>query len=146
MRLLLLIVLLMNAVSGASAQSATLARPADSLALGSVSTDTVAALHKLFVAKRHVRTPVTLGTVGAFALAAELGDIFGQENYGGYGGNEVRIFQLTLLAIPVLSFELLYFGHYSRRNERRAIRQFEAHKLSPSIRRHLTPAYFHVVQ
>lgn len=138
-RLFLLLGLLWASVLGAAAQTTPLARPADSLV---ASTDTAAAIHRLFVARRHVRTAVVLGTGGGFLLAAALGNIFGKENYGSYGGDEVRIFNLTLLAIPVMGAELLVFGEYSRRHERLATEYWRAHRLSPTIKRNLKPQYF----
>jgi len=123
----------------AAAQTSPLASPPDSLAARS---DTAAALHRLFVAKRHIRTAVVLGTGGGFLLAGAVGNIFGQENYGSYGGDEVRIFNLAVLAVPVLGAELLVFGEYSRRHERLATEDLRAHRLSPHLKRILAPKYF----
>lgn len=133
--------LLMGSVA-ARAQALPPVQPQDSLALAPVQPDTVAAIHRFYVAKRHARTRVLLVTGGFFLAYAALGNIFGSENYGSYGGDEVRIFNATLLLIPVLSGELLFYGLYSRRHERVSIEDFKAHELRRSLREQLKPKYF----
>jgi hypothetical protein len=147
MRHLLLLALLLG-LGGpiATAQTrppARLASAADTLALSPpVPTDTATAIRRLYATRRQARTKILLLTGGGFLAAAGLGSIFGPEKYGSYGGNEVRIFNLALLAIPVLGVELIICGRYSHRNERFALQDLQAHKLSRSVKQDLDPKYF----
>lgn len=124
------------------AQSLGRPGPGDTLALPPVSTDTAAVIHAFYEAKRQARTRVVLGTGAGILLVGAVGNVFGQERYGSYDGNSIRVFNLSLVALPVLLGELFYYGRYSRRHERRASRDFQAHKLAASLRAELKPKYF----
>jgi len=144
----LLVLLLCLGWSSLAALAQAMRRPVagDTLALPPVSTDTAAVIHDFYKAKRQARTRVVLGTGGGILLIGLLGNVFGQERYGSYDGNSIRVFNLSLVALPVLLGELLYYGRYSRRHERLASRDFQAHKLSASIRAELKPKYFQVAK
>jgi len=143
MRLLLLLTLCWLNVVGALAQVAVpVAAPVPEVTTlqAPLATDTVAALHNLFKDKRRLRSRVVLGTL-AVAVAG-----FGlvSATAGGRNGFVVLgdLAALTLLGVPGVGIELLYYGQYSRRNERFAIEDFQAHKLPRRVRQRLEPEYF----
>jgi hypothetical protein len=143
MRILyLLLLLLLIGHTAARAQLLPPVQRQDSLVQTPINTDTAAAIHRFYVAKRHARTRVMLVTGGLFVAYVALGNIFGRENYGSYGGDEIRIFNATALAIPVFSGELLFYGMYSRRHERISTEDFKAHQLRSRLREQLKPKYF----
>jgi len=138
----LLLLLLLIGNTAAHAQVVPPVQRQDSLAQAPVNTDTVAAIHRFYVAKRHARTRVLLVTGGLFLTYVALGNLFGRERYGSYGGDEIRVFNATALAIPVFSGELLFYGMYSRRHERISTEDFKAHQLRPKLLEQLKPKYF----
>jgi hypothetical protein len=141
MRVLLLVLLLLSSVTARAQTALPVPRP-DSVAQAAVQTDTIAAIHRFYTAKRHARTRVLLVTGGFFLAYVAIGNIFGAERYGSYGGDEIRIFNATVLLVPVLSGELLFYGLYSRRHERASIEDFQAHELRRNLRNQLKPKYF----
>ena len=135
--ILLLCALLLGSRTPARAQAAALPATyrADSLA---AATDTAAALHRLFAAKRRLRTVLVGGTVVAYLVAVNTGG-----NYGTYNGEFVRTILYTPPALAVVLGEVLFYGRYSRYRETRALSEWEQHRLAPETRRHLRPRYFH---
>ena len=140
----LLAVLLLLASSFARAQdSLSRARPAvaDTARLQPTAADTAAAIHRLFVAARSLRTitvggPLLVSGVVIGVLPANDTPVTSSYNQLGAGA-------LGVATAPSAPGELLYFGHhYSRRHERRALANWQAHHLAPELRLQLAPTYF----
>lgn len=119
-------------------QPAVASPAAAPLAASAEATDTAAAIHRLFAAKRRVRTAVVAGTGLVYVLAV----VSGPSKYGSYDGQAVRIFNYSPLLLGALIGEFAYYGRYSRRHERRALDDWQAQRLSPEVRRRLAPRYF----
>ena len=101
--------------------------------------DTVAALHRLFADKRSMRTKVVLATLGVDALLA--GITVASGGNGAYSG--IVALAYVVLVIPIVVPELLFYGQYTRRQERLATQDFQVHRrLKPDLKRKLTARYF----
>ena len=133
-------------------------RPPDSLATAGVAApapDTLAAIHRLFAAKRKALRYVIGGTalaagVGALiALAAPTdppvhsGGGFGILT-GGYSAddNALAAIVICVVSVPVMLTEVLFCGGWGRRSERRTVVYFYAHQLPPYMKRKLKLKYF----
>lgn len=147
MRILLLLLLCLGLGRGAAgAQGLPTAPPMEAVAPPVFHTDTATAIHNYYRDKRRLRSHVFLATVGGGVLITLLGNAIGPDKYGGYDGASIRFVNLVLVGIPVIGGELLYFGQYSRRNERLDSKDFLVHKLPKSTRERLKPKYFQVAQ
>jgi hypothetical protein len=140
---LLVVVLLAFTPSWLYAQQpqpvATLASPtAAPLAALPAATDTAAAIHRLFAAKRRLRTAVVAGTGLLYVIAV----VSGPDKYGSYDGQFVRIFNYSPFLLGAVIGEFAYYGRYSHLRERRALDDWQAHRLSPEVRRRLAPRHF----
>ena len=107
-----------------------------------LATDTVAALHNFFKDKRRLRSRVVLGTLAVAAAGFGLVSATAEGRNGFAVLGDLAAF--TLIGVPGVGIELLYYGQYSRRNERLAIEDFNAHKLPRRVQQRLEPEYFQV--
>ncbi|WP_223650388.1 hypothetical protein [Hymenobacter psoromatis] len=157
MKYFFLLIGLLLALQPVAAQESRPASPPDSpgvlLPTPPAESDTVAALHRLFVAKRRTRTYVLAGTVIAVVMVAIV--VASQpEKHGGSGGGfalsngpifssaDQAGFVVGFLGVPLLTTELLVYGNFSRRNEAQALVDFRAHQLSKHIKRKLKAKHF----
>lgn len=104
--------------------------------------DTVAALHRLFAAKRKKLLPIVAGTVAAdVAGVAVIGSTV---DSGGYIDGRVIGQALTVLAgVAAVSAEVLFYSTaYGKKKEARAVAAFEAHQLPSHLKRQLKARYF----
>ena len=120
---------------GRPAAAQTPARP-DSLEVSAPALDTAAALHRLFAAKR-TRGRIITGVLAAGALSAA----FSVADDGWFSRGDYIILY-PLLASPLVVGNLLYHASYSKKREARAQADFEAHRLSPGLKRRLKARYF----
>jgi len=134
LKLALVLLLAVASCRTTVAQSVRLAAPPDSLTVRPASSDTVAALHRLFAAQRRKRSYV----VGTTAVVVGIGLI---PNSSPKAIISQRV-AVALLGIPVLGAELLYYNAYNRKREQRAIDAFRAHKLPRPLQRRLKARYF----
>lgn len=104
--------------------------------------DTVAALHRLFAAKRKKLLPIVAGTVAADAAGVAI--IGATVEGGGFIDGRIVGQVLTVGAgVAVVAAEVLFYTTvYSKRKEQRAIAAFEAHQLPRHLRRQLKAKYF----
>jgi hypothetical protein len=126
----------------------------DSLTATQAATDTAAAIHRLFVAKRHVFRYVALGTIAAAGTAmlivASVPDTESRSAGGGYGFNfsapmdskGLAILGIGISSVPVLLVETLCCAGWSRKKERRTLEAWQQHQLSAFYHRKLKPKYF----
>ncbi|MGI4866631.1 MAG: hypothetical protein ACRYFZ_22105 [Janthinobacterium lividum] len=152
MRYLFLLPALLLAANPAAAQDAlAAARPHSPLAahaiprevaetLPAAMPDTVAAIHRLFAARRHQSAVVISATVGAGLLGLLVAE--NTRHSSTIDATPILATGISLLSIPATITEIGYYQHFTRRKEQRAIAAFEAHKLPERIKRHLQPAYF----
>ena len=154
MRYFLLLLALLLAAGPAVAQTSPTAVRSDSLSVAQSAPDTAAAIHRLFVAKRHVFRYVALGTLTAATTAIVVvttapatesrsgggGYGFGLGNSGDNRGSVALGIGLT--SVPVLLVETLFCAGWSRKKERRALEAWQRHQLSAFYHRKLKPKYF----
>ncbi len=140
MKYLILLAALLLACGPATAQTPRGATPPNSLtsplAAAPAGPDTVAAIHRLFAAKR-TRGRIITGVLAAGALSAA----FSIADDGWFSRGDYIILY-SLLASPFVVGNLLYHASYSKKREARAQADFEAHRLSPGLKRRLKPRYF----
>ena len=100
--------------------------------------DTVAAIHRLFAARRQQRNLVALGAVGAAGLGTAAtpipnGTFFNRGDYA-------KVYGIGAAAIIAVDFA---FGNsHSRKNEQRALDDWQAHQLPRHLKRQLKARYF----
>lgn len=104
--------------------------------------DTLAAIHRLYAAKRKKLLPIVTGTVAADVVGIAL--IGATVDGGGYVDGRVIGQGLTgLLGLVVVGTEVLFYTSvYGKQREARAVAAFEAHQLPRHLRRQLKPRYF----
>lgn len=147
MRIVLLLLFCLSLSRGAAvAQVLPASPPMAAVAAPIFHTDTATAIHNFYRDRRRFRSRVLLATLGGGVLITLVGNAVGPERYGSYDGATIRFINLLFVGIPVVGGELLYFGRYSRRNERLDSEDFQAHKLRPATRDRLKPKYFQVAQ
>ncbi|AWM31488.1 hypothetical protein [Hymenobacter nivis] len=101
------------------------------------ATDTVGALHRFYAARRHRGLLIA----GGFASVVALGIAIDPTNPRAFGSvYDAAI--IVIVAIPVLTTNLIYHAQYSHRKERRAIEAFEAHYLPAATKARLKEKYF----
>ena len=112
------------------------------LAAPAVPPDTVAALHRLFAAKRRKLLPIVAGT--AVASAAGIALIGATVEGGGQHDGRVAGQGLVgILGILTVGTEVLFYStSYSKDKEQRAVAAFAAHQLPQHLRRQLKAKYF----
>ena len=128
---LLLIALLLAAAPAIAQNSPIVARP-DLLPAAQATPDTVAALHRLFAARRgksYILTAVIVGP-GVLVLLA------------GGSNSSAGSLVYAIAASPYELANLICHRRYRKKAEERALMNFRAHRLSPKIRRRLKPKYF----
>ena len=110
--------------------------------------DTVAAIHRLFAAKRKVCTFVAGGTAlvsGAAAMTAlnQPAPNVGGGSFGGpIDGRPIMATFIGVVGAGVVGLELLTFGGWGQRRESRTVAAFQQHQLPQRISRRLKPVYF----
>lgn len=114
------------------------------LAAPTASPDTAAALHRLFAKHRARRMRFALGTlvVGTAltimpAVSAKRANDPLDAGFSAFGS--VVAGTLTATLVPL---ELLHHNQYTRRRERQAVAQWQAHQLPAELRQRLKPNYF----
>jgi hypothetical protein len=134
--LLLLSVLLAGSSLVAQAQVAPVAQVAVA------APDTVAALHRLFAAKRKKLLPIVVGTVAADVAGVII--IGSTVDSGGFIDGRILGQALTgILGVVVVGTEVLFYTSiYSKKKEQRAVTAFEAHQLPRDLKRQLKAKYF----
>jgi hypothetical protein len=104
--------------------------------------DTVAALHRLFAAKRKKLVPIVGGTI--VADVAGIAIIGATVESGGLIDGRVVGQALTgILGVVMVGTEVLFYtAIYGKRKEQRAVAAFEAHQLPRHLKRQLKAKYF----
>jgi len=130
MRYFFLLLALLLAAGPAVAQNPVAAAQPDSLVAAQAAPDTAAAIHRLFAARR-ARSYIITGLVvipGAIGLLVD--------------GNSIGTAVYPIVAAPYELANLICHRRYRKKAEARALLAFQAHQLSPKIRRKLKPKYF----
>ena len=138
MKRLLLPALLLAAHLSASAQTSL---PA---AQPRTSADTVAAVQRLFKARRKACSWLVGGTAAA-AGAGALVALAQPTPDGGPGlidGRPILATTFLVGSLPLIGIELLTFSGWGHRAEQKAVAAAQAHQLPRALRRKLKPAYF----
>jgi peptidoglycan/LPS O-acetylase OafA/YrhL len=120
--------------AGVGAAERPVAAPTGSLA----APDTLAAIHRLFAARRQRRNLIAAGAAGAAlagtAVASTTYDrFFSTADYGKLYG---------LGAGLIIAVDFIATMDYSRKEERLAVESFQNHQLSPRLKRRLKARYF----
>jgi hypothetical protein len=142
MRLLLLLLLLTisSQVLGQEMRPATQPDSAVAAQAMAPNVDTVAAIHRLFAAKRTRTLRFAIGTVGVAAIG---GVLIGAASSGWDGLDQVLLgATLITLGLPVVVVEAVMAADYNKKSERRTVEEFQAHKLPRYLKRKLKPKYF----
>ena len=107
-----------------------------------VPPDTVAALHRLFAAKRRKLLPIVGGTAAAGAAGIAL---IGATVEGGgqHDGRVVGQGLVGILGVLIVGTEVLFYStSYSKDKEQRAVAAFAVHQLPHHLQRQLKAKYF----
>ena len=142
MRTTLLLLVLLLSGRAVFAQAAPRPTPlTDSVALAAPAPDTLAAIHRLFAAKRKKNKPFVAGAVGVAAVG---GVLLGTapSNLDGIGQAVLGAGLIALVSLPVLTLEALTALDYNKKSEREAVEAFQAHKVPRYLKRKLKPQYF----
>ncbi|MGI4820546.1 MAG: hypothetical protein ACRYFV_04955 [Janthinobacterium lividum] len=142
MRLLLLLLLLRisSQVLGQEMRPATQPDSAVAAQVMAPNVDTVAAIHRLFAAKRTRTLRFAIGTVSVAAIG---GVLIGTASSGWDGLGQVLLgATLITLGLPVVVVEAVMAADYNKKSERRTVEEFQAHKLPRYLKRKLKPKYF----
>ena len=147
MKYFFLLAALLLAGGPAAAQTPRGATPPDSLtsslAAAPAVPDTVAAIHRLFAAKRKRGTLVVAGTAAAILTGASLvasqspDALFSQADRVKMAGLFV-----VLPGILIIAVELIFTSDFSRQSEAQVVEEFRTHKLPRYLKRRLKPKYF----
>ena len=132
--------LFLLAAGPALAQNSSLATRPDSLSVAQVVPDTAAAIHRLFVAKRHQSAAVISVTVATGLLGLLLAENTRHTNT--IDATPIVATGVSLLSIPATAVEIAYYQQFTHRKERLALTAFKEHKLPERIKRHLRPVDF----
>ncbi|MFD1874081.1 hypothetical protein [Hymenobacter bucti] len=130
------------------AQAPAPATPLPLVGSESAAPDTVAALHNFYKHKRRALPRMLLATGGLFAVTLFAHEVFSSTpTYGQTQklGDTLAPLVTGALGVTVLGAEALYYTRYSKRQERHAIEDFQAHQLRRSVREQLKPKYFQPV-
>ena len=144
MRLLCLFLALVLLGSRAvSAQGTLVASPATA-APATSAPDTVAAIHRLFAAKRKLCTYVVVGTALTTSIGA-LTALSGPPPGPGFvsvDGGAIMAQAIMVVSLPVVALELLAFGGWGRKKEQLEVAAFNQHCPPQYLKRKLKPKYF----
>ena len=145
MKPLLLFVGLLLAAGPAAAQAPRVLASPDAVgapAVAPAAPDTVAALHRLFAAKRKKLVPIVAGTLVAdVAGIAVIGATV--ESGGLIDGRVVGQVLTGLLGVVAMTTEVLFYSaNYGKKKEELAVAAFEAHQLPRHLKRQLKAKYF----
>jgi hypothetical protein len=126
--------------SSAFAQGSPAAVPISPVKVAATTTapDTLAALHRLFAARRVRRNTIAGFTLVGAAVGTAISptgknDFFSTGDYAKLYG---------VAAVSIIAIDLLFGDDYSRKNEQRAIAAFQERRLSPRLQRRLKASYF----
>lgn len=125
--------------SGSPVAQAQQAAPTTSLA-ASAAPDTVAALHRLFAAKRKRQGYAT----GATTLVAvgTLIAINGNQPVRGPGSSDLAAAFGALVTLPLIPAVAIGFGGWGARYERQVVEEWRQHRLPRHVKRALKAKYF----
>lgn len=149
MRLLLLLAFLFASGLPVAAQAPPLL--AQHALAPAPAADTVAAIHRLFAARRKTCTYVVGGT---FALMVGTGVVTGLDqpapqtsggfSFGGpvWDDQSIMLLGIGVVGAAVVGLELLTIGGWGQREEARMVAAFDEHRLPRHIKRRLKPSYF----
>lgn len=146
MKHVILLIYLLVASNLASAQAPHSVARSDSLAPAVAAApavpDTVAALHRLFAAKRRKLAFILIGTATAELVGQT---VVGTTVPGGgiIDDRAITQFAVALLTVPVVVAEVLFYAQYNQKHEARAVEDFQLHRLPRHLRRQLKAKYFH---
>jgi hypothetical protein len=154
MKPLLLLAGLLLAVGRAAAQTPGGPAPAElsaaTLAPALAAPDTLAAIQRLFAAKRRRQGYVVGGTaiaaVGTAGLVASNrpADSGGGNGFGVIAPNNLDLAMAGLVAAPVMLAEALLLGGWEHKYERQVLAAWQQHHQLPrAVKRQLKPQYFH---
>lgn len=142
MRAALLLLILLLSGSPVSAQVNQPAARPDSVALAATATagaDTLAAIHRLFAARRQ-RSHLITGVVVGGGVVGFLGDTFSSEVHFFKPADGLLFY--CLLAAPYELTNLLCHRRYTKKAEELALADSRTHQLSPKLKRRLKKKYF----
>ncbi|NML65202.1 hypothetical protein HHL22_08305 [Hymenobacter sp. RP-2-7] len=98
--------------------------------------DTVAALHRLFAAKRAKRDALAV-------LSLVIAGTTGYAATQSYSLSDISIaYGTTIGALSIGGIALAYYSQYSRRREQEALEAFKSHQLAKELKRKLKRRYF----
>jgi hypothetical protein len=139
--LLLALLLLLASPTFAQGSAAALASPVAAPAV-TATPDTLAALHRLFAAKRKKLMPIVAGTLVADVAGVVI--IGSTVDSGGYvDGRAIGQAFTVILGVVVVGAEVLFYtSAYGKTKEQRAVAAFEAHRLPRHLKRQLKARYF----
>lgn len=104
--------------------------------------DTIAALHRLFAAKRKKLKIILLGTAAA-EVAGQVITSSTVQSGSIIDDRAISQFFVAVLAVPVVLAEVLFYSQYNQAHEHRAMDKFQSHQLPPHLKRQLKAKYFH---
>lgn len=164
MRYFLLLLALLLAAGPAVAQNPAVAARPDSLPATQAATDTAAAIHRLFAAKRKRRDIIAAGlglslvagTVGSLATAKNPSPSGSLLNLGGAPGSstgnagsqssassgDIGWLLCAALSWPLIVVDYVAYAGYSRKREKKAMADYEAGYLSIRLRKRLQAKCF----
>jgi hypothetical protein len=137
--------LLLAGILSASPSQTQAQQLAPATPVAAASPDTVAALHRLYAAKRKKLLPIVAGTVAADVAGVVI--IGSMVDSGGLIDGRVLGQAVTgILGIVAVGTEILFYTSiYSKKKEQRAVAAFEAHQLPRHLKRQLKAKYFQEV-
>ncbi|TFZ67685.1 hypothetical protein E4631_06825 [Hymenobacter sp. UV11] len=103
--------------------------------------DTVAALHRLFAAKRKRNSHFFIGTLGVAALG---GVVVGTapSTWAGLDQAVLGIAIIAFVSLPAIVAETVIALDYNKKSEQQAIESFQARKLPRYLKRKMKAKYF----
>jgi hypothetical protein len=139
--LLLLLLIISGQVLGQEMRPVTQPDSAVAAQAMAPNADTVAAVHRLFAAKRTRTLHFAIGTVGVAAIG---GVLIGTAPSGwdGLGQAVLGATLVALVALPAVVAEAVTAAGYNKKSEWRTVEEFHAHKLPRYLKRKLKPKYF----
>ena len=141
MKYFFLLAVLLLAGGPAAAQTPRGATPPNSLAsplaAAPAAPDTVAAIHRLFAARRERSVPFILGAAsvvltGGVMMGTARSDL--RQSVGG--------FSTGLIGLIIMTYGLATALDYNKKSEQQAVEDFQMHKVPRYLKRRLKPKYF----
>lgn len=156
MRFFLLLFALLGGGHAAFAQAAQAQPQPEVLRPALPNTDTAAAIHRLFTAKRKRQVIISGATFGVAVGAVVAVALSSQQPSGGGGGGfgilttsgpildnqAVAVMGIGITMIPVVLIEALLFGGWNKKQEQQTIEAWQQHKEARFLKRKLKPKYF----